>query len=122
MLVRYWHSLLVVTATCTKQAYRRRMYQRSLNLLLESVLVLLLYLPASSAATVCNASLYGNPNPSDCSRILLGNRAEGIHGLDSLDRRQHLFYTGDFGLRPSDVTIVQWLNRVDLAKTMSIGQ
>lgn len=102
-----------------------RKYANSWTLILAPVLLLPFFLSPSFAATVCDASLYGNPNPSNCSQILLGNRAERIRGLDILDRKNHLFYAGDFEQdfeqRPSDVTLSQWRNRVHLAMTISRG-
>lgn len=100
----------------------KKMYEKSWVLILAPVLLLILFLSPSAAETVCDASLYGNPNPSDCSQILLDNRAKDTHGLESKDRKRHLFYTGHIGLRPSDVTLFEWLNRVDLAMTLSRGE
>ncbi|KAL9132584.1 MAG: hypothetical protein Q9175_006238 [Cornicularia normoerica] len=92
-------------------------------LILAHALLLALFPSPSSAATVCDASLYGNPNPSNCSRILLDNRAESIHGLASKDRKHHLFYAGEIDQRPPDVTVTEWKNRVQLAAvTLSRGE
>ena len=101
---------------------QKKTYEKSWLLILAPVLLLVLFLPPSTAETVCDASLYGNPDPSDCSQILLDNRAKDTHGLESKDRKRHLFYTGHIGLRPSDVTLMEWLNRVDLAMTLSRGE
>ena len=98
------------------------MYAKPWIITLAPALLLPLFLSPSLAATVCNASFYGNPNPSNCARILLGNRAEGIRGLKSLDHVQHLFYAGDFDQRPLDVTATEWQNRVRLAMTLSRGE
>ena len=75
----------------------------------------------SYAATLCNAFQYGNPNPPDCLRILLDNHDAGIRGLESLDRKDHLFYAVNFDKKPSDVTSTQWKNKVPLTKIISRG-
>lgn len=98
------------------------MCAKSCALILASALLLPSILLSCSASTICDASLFGNPNPSNCSRLLLDNRAEGNHGLESKDRKHHLFYTGEIELRPSDITIAEWRNRVNFAMTMSEGE
>lgn len=98
------------------------MYAKPWTITLAPALLLPFFLSSSSAATVCDASFYGNPSPSDCTRILLGNRAEGIRGLSSLDYVQHLFYAGDLDQSPPDVTAKEWQNRVHLAMTLSRGE
>ena len=98
------------------------MYAKSWTLILASVLLSPFIFLSSLASTICEPSLYGNPDPSDCSQILLDNRVKGTHGLESLDRKHHLFYTEEMKIRPSDVTVIEWWNRVILAMTISEGE
>ena len=80
------------------------------------VVLSLFPLPSLSAAG-CNASIYGSPEPLDCSRILLDDPTIGSHGLESADKFQksHLFYGRAFDQRPDGVSISQWVSRVQLA-------
>ena len=97
---------------------------KSWTLILASALLSTSFFSPASAATVCNASFYGNPNPLDCSRILLDNRAEKSRGLESKDRKPHLFDGGDldWDQQPLDVKIMEWRNKVDLPITISRGK
>ena len=97
------------------------MYEKLWTLCLTSVLLVAFSPTTSSAATLCNAFLYGNPNPPDCLRILLDDHDAGTLGLESLDRKEHLFYAEDSDKKPSDVTSTQWTNKVHLAKVLSLG-
>ena len=102
------------------------MHEQSWTLILAPTLLIALTVSPSFAYSFCDASLYGNPNLSDCSKLLFdnrnGGRGRGTRGLESLDRRPHLFYTEDFDQRPFDSTPTQWRNKVRLAKTLSSGQ
>ena len=100
---------------------QRNMYGKSWILALAPALLVALFLSPSSASTVCNASLYGSPNPIDCLRILLDDHKAGTYGLESIDRKDHFFYTMGFDQRPSDVTRAQWRNKVHLAQTTHRG-
>ena len=86
------------------------MYEKSWTLIVAPALLVALSLSPSSASTICNASIYGYPNLSDCQILLQ---------LGSLDRKPHFFFTGDWNTEPSDVTSTQWQNKVDLAKKIS---
>ena len=105
---------------CTEYT-NQNMYQLSWTVILASALLIALFLSPSSADTLCDASYYGNPDPFDCLKILLDNHQAGTRGLESRDRRRHLFYTGDLNSRPWDVSQAQWRNKVALARTISIG-
>ena len=76
----------------------------------------------SFADTICDASLYGHPDPSDCFQLLIDKPIVETHGLESLEPRAHMYYDEDLTKRPSDVTPTQWRNKVHLAKTISSGQ
>lgn len=97
------------------------MYGKSWILALAPALLVALFLSPSSAGTVCNASFYGSPNPSDCTKVLLDDPKAGTRGLESLDSKNHFFYTKAFDQRPSDVTRTQWRNKVLLAQTTYSG-
>ena len=92
------------------------MFQNLWPILHTGVLLALFPLPSLSLA-VCNASIYGNPEPSDCSRILLDDPTIGSHGLESTDKFQksHLFYARALDQRPQGVSVSEWLGRVQLA-------
>ena len=99
-------------------AYRvlyQNMFQNLWTVIYAGVLLLLLFPLPSFSATVCDASIYGNPDPSDCSRILHDKPSEGSQGLESKDRNvAHLFYARTIDKRPQDVTPTEWKNRVQL--------
>lgn len=100
----------------------KNMPQLLKTLLLAPALLTALLLSPSSAGIVCDASYYGNPDPTDCSKILLDNYRTGTRGLESHDRRARLFYTGNLDHQPSDVSRLQWRNKLKLAQTISTGQ
>ena len=81
------------------------------------VLLLSLFPLPSLSVAVCHASIYGNPEPSDCSRILLDDPTIGNHGLESTDQFQksRLFYGRALDQRPQGVSISEWVSRVQLA-------
>lgn len=90
--------------------------------ILAPILLLALFGSHSSAATVCDASVYGNPYPPNCTLLLHGNSTRKIFGLESIDQDQHLFYTADINKRPSDVTVAQWRNKEFLYGVIGRGQ
>ncbi len=98
------------------------MYEQSWTPFFALAILISSLLSPTLAATLCNASLYGNPDPSDCLRTLLDDRKAGTRGLESLDRKDHFFYTSEWDNKLSDVTPTQWRNRVYLAKTISKGE
>ena len=98
------------------------MHERSWTLILAPALLIALTVSPSFAFSYCDASLYGHPNLSDCSKLLLDNPKAGTRGLESLDQHPHLFYTEELDQRPSDSTPTQWRNKVHLVKTLSSGQ
>ena len=100
------------------------MHERSSTLILVPALLIALTVSPSFAYSFCDASLYGNPSLTDCSKLLFDDRnlGRGTRGLESLDRHPHLFYTEDLDQRPFDATKTQWWNKVRLAKTLSSGQ
>lgn len=81
------------------------MYKKSWTLILAPTLFLAPFLSPCFAGIVCDASLYGNPNPNECSKIR--------QVIISKDQKRHLFYTGTLEKRPSDVTLAEWYNRIE---------
>lgn len=110
-----------IRTQCVK-CTNKSMYQLLWTLILAPAHLIALFLSLSSAGTVCDASYYGNPDPSDCLNILRDNSGTGTRGLESHDRRPRLFYTGNLDSRPSDVSPLQWRNKLNLAETIYTGQ
>ena len=82
------------------------MYEKSWTLILAPTLFLALFLSPCFAGIICDASLYGNPSPNECSQILWA--------IGSKDQMRHLFYIGNLEEQPSDVTLAEWDNRIDV--------
>ena len=76
--------------------------------------MLLILLP-SDAATICDVSLYGNPDPLKCSQVLLDHLTDGTSSLEIREQLPHFFAAADVDGRPPDVTIMEWHHRVVLA-------
>ena len=93
------------------------MFQNLWPVIYPGVLLVILFPLPSLSATVCDASIYGNPEPLDCSRILLDDPTEGSQGLASTDPfgKSHLFYGRALDRRPPDVSISEWTSSVQLA-------
>ena len=71
------------------------------------------------AESICNGYQYGNPNYEACKELLFDNREEHLKGIESQDRKDHVFVPAGITERPADVTKNQWANRVLLPEIWS---
>ena len=71
------------------------------------------------AEAICNRYQYGNPGYEACKGLLFDNRAEQSKGIESQDRRDHVFVPAGITVRPAGVTMNQWKNRVLIPKIWS---
>lgn len=70
--------------------------------------------------TYCDSTIYGLPNYSACSNLLLGNSASRSHGIKHIDSVEHGFLLPYFGTT-GDFTAWQWRNRVELPEVWASG-
>lgn len=71
------------------------------------------------AEAFCNGYQYGNPRYEACKGLLLDNREAHTKGIESQDRRDHVFVPPGMRVRPAAVTANQWRNKVLLPEIWS---